>query len=186
MKTILLQGYPTPPTVSFTGSEFNNISYQNKVIEARISFNPQGLNISTNAANESGKVVFGESYWNDYTVTSHIRLVEGRSASLLVYFKDSKNYLSFGLSGNTYFLRSTKNGVSKDLVIPQFASYTTGTSITLKATVKNKRISAFVNGQPLFANIPVTEEAGMAGIKIWDPLIPAKADITSFAITPAQ
>ncbi len=184
LRDMLLDGAPGSPQLSLQGDSFTQFISEKNISEALTTVNKNGLTVTSLHADNSGKIVFGKPYWDNYTVTATMQQLRGKSVALLFYYKDANNYLSLGISGNDYFLRSTVNGNNTDLRLPYAASYVPSKSIQFKAVIKNNRVHTYIDGHPLFLNVSLKEEGGMAGIKVWDQFGIAEALITSFEIIP--
>ncbi|MDQ3077088.1 MAG: polysaccharide deacetylase family protein [bacterium] len=184
LKDMLLSGMPVSPQLSLHGDDFSTVLFDNNISEAHTIVDTSGLIISSLAADNSGKIVFGEPYWDDYTVTAHMKRIQGKSVALLMYYKDANNYLSLGISENDYFLRTTVNGKNTDLRIPYRAAFIPNETIEFKAVIKDNKISTYIDGYPLFRNVIIKEQGGKTGIKVWDPTGKAQAQLSSLEITP--
>ncbi|MES2437360.1 MAG: polysaccharide deacetylase family protein [Patescibacteria group bacterium] len=180
---ILHSQAPISPDLVYANTNF--VIPQNGVTDAEVTIQETGLHIKTIEPDQSGKVLFGEDYWENYSVTANIDRIQGASTGLLLYYKDAQNYVAFGLSGNYYFLRSTVQGVTKDLVPPFTSTRVTDKPIEFKVEIKNGKITTYVNGYHLFRNVSIKQKGGKAGIKIWDLMSTAHSEVSSLTIAPA-
>jgi peptidoglycan/xylan/chitin deacetylase (PgdA/CDA1 family) len=166
LKSILEKYAPTIPYVSLKGQNLNIIKPDADSRSGTVTYAADGLHLAaTNGRN--GQILYGETYWQNYSVAAILQRRVGRSVGIPFYYQDSKNYLAFGLTDNGYFLRSTVNGTTRDLVPSYITSESNYSFTEFKVTVKNRLITCYINGQPIFQNIYAPLQNGMAGMRTW-------------------
>ncbi len=185
--SILEKEAPVPPRLALSGSAIQPEDYDPNALAGIATTTAQGFSIQARTENYNGQVLFGKPYWQNYAVTAQLQRVAGRSAVLIFDYKDSKNYMSFGLTDNGYFLTSTVNDVRKNIRtdgVNKNAKSTFAQPFEFKAEVKNGTVNCYFNGKIVYANVPIPLSSGEAGVKVWDNTLKAQALVKTLRITP--
>ncbi|WP_373231446.1 metallophosphoesterase [Cohnella sp.] len=99
--------------------------------------------------------------WNNYSVEAILKSTDDDGVGLMFYYKDPSNYYKVDLDSQRNFrkLFKMKNGVETTLATSTGA-YTVGSDMTLKATVRNGKITVTLNGASLFGTVTDNDLTG--------------------------
>jgi peptidoglycan/xylan/chitin deacetylase (PgdA/CDA1 family) len=178
--TLLKREVPVPPALSFTPGNFTSEPFQ-EIVGARYNLSQEGLVLSSIEPNNSGIVTFGKTYWENYTYTVTLKRIQGRSAAALFHYVNNKNYMSFGITDKGYFLRSTVNDETKDL-IDSVLMNSSSNEFTFSVTTSGSKATGKLNGAVVFKDIAIPLERGAVGAKIWDDTIKAESLIEKLQV----
>ena len=121
----------------------------------------------TSGPNTSGRMLFGDQGWKNYTVTARIVREKGNSVSLVAYYTDEDNFISLDWSGKLVRLVEYVDGKEHEL-----ASYypweKTGEVEVLISVVDGKVMSYF-SGKMISRNVSTQLSRGAAWFDVWDP-----------------
>ncbi len=131
------------------------------------------------------RTLYGGSHWKNYKFDVDIERVSGKSAGLLIYYLDDKNYVSLIMSDNSLALIELVNGVEKQLV-PEFVNkYLVNGRQKITIKVVDQKATIYVNNKRIFNSIAINESHGYAGITMWDDNKQSIAKLYSLSIQPA-
>lgn len=181
---ILDQQAPTSPQLTLAGADFNRAYFDPKRFTGKILYLPNGLSLTAEKPAANGQIVFGEDYWRDYEATATIAQSTGRSIVLLFNCQDQKNYLAFGRTDNSYFLRETVNNTTRDL-IPPYRPPTAASAtepVVLSISAKAGLVSGSVNGTEIFSRVAVSLRNGAVGFKVWGNTTPGSGILQQLTV----
>ncbi len=123
----------------------------------------------------------GSSAWQDYAIEATVTTADNDGLGFLVHYVDAENYYKLELDSDGTYDRNPGNGAGalfnlvrmRDGVeeilgqVPQ--RYTVDESFTLRLEIVDQKISAFINGDEIFAYAieDRSHEAGTVGLYSW-------------------
>lgn len=148
-------------------------------------YNQEGFHITTAKDEDTARIIFGESRWENYAIEARIQRVDGRSAALIGHFRDTNNYVTFGMTDRTVYLREYINGKETDLAEPVLncRDFTTGLN-TYGMEFNDGRVTAKINDQVIYEGILITSPRGRIGFKVWGDTGIAESVVESLKIEP--
>lgn len=169
LKNILENEFPSDPELKLSNNDPEFFRQNAYLAYGNIAVDGSGLRLSTSHKNESARVSFGDSRWHDYKVRAVIKRLQGRSVVLLAYVKNKENYVSFGITDKGVFLREMVDGVERDLASSYLYEGPRQLSDTHELTVeiKDRNLTAYMDGVLAYENIPLQVEEGAVGFKVW-------------------
>ena len=170
LEMVLNDQAPRPPALNLTPESFSSATLIKDFFSGTMRVVPEGLELQAAEIGENGQVVFGEQHWQNYQARASIERTAGRSASLLFYVKDGKNYMSFGLSDNSFYLRATVDGKTIDLAPPRPAGVSQYGSIAYGISVKDGKVTCSINGLPIYSGVTVPVSNGAVGVRVWSDI----------------
>jgi peptidoglycan/xylan/chitin deacetylase (PgdA/CDA1 family) len=184
LKMTLEKELPANPVLNLTTDNFLTTKYDVDNYSGTASATSSGIDIKAQNPDDIGQLIYGEKYWKDYSATVVMKRVVGRSQSVLFYFVDSKNYMSFGNTDNGIFLRRTVNGVTRDLqkaYVPE-TPYTE--NVTFKIVTEDTTVTCFVNGKVIYSIHTLPFKSGKIGVRFWDDKVAAEGLVHSIVVKP--
>lgn len=183
LKNLLEKEKPTLPELNANTKTFPQLVYDKNHSVGVFTPSSLGMQIVAEKPNSNGQYIVGEQYWHNYRVSAVMERVTGQSMTLMFNYKDSKNYMLFGMSGNSYFLRSVVNGNIQNTQIPVKSGRSLGAPQRFMVEAKDGFVTASVDGNNiLYSKIPVPVKNGRVGVRVWDKEVPASGIIHSLVI----
>ncbi len=181
--SILDRFAPQPPQYSLLidGTKFTTPGEQ----EGTLTLSSTNARLFAEEADDIAMFLVGFQNWSGYTTTATITRNNTQSIGVVVNYQDTKNYVVCGLSGNTFYIQRSQNGVLKNLATSsRDVTLAKSSQLTFEVTsVANSSVSCVVNGKKIFTNTRVPFSRGQTGIKIWDGTKPAEVTIEQFHVS---
>lgn len=136
--------------------------------------------LRNNSEAHSARLTIGSVGWQNYSFDLVLVAKQGKSASVLVYYKDEENFISINQDGRHYWLSERVDGVETELTSIDFAGAMNQT--TIHAEVRNNSITVNINGQVLANNVIIQQSRGSVGLTVWDPTAKAEASISKLIL----
>ena len=184
LKELLEMEAPVASVLDVLGLGFQEQDFNRAYSTGAIHYYDNGAFVEAEQIAKNAQIIFGENYWNDYEVDVVLSKSVGRSAAVLVYFRDPKNYISFGQTDRGYFLRQTIDGVTEDLQMSYIPETIESGTTRFKVRIKEGRLTASVNGFIVYSKIPVSIDRGGLGVRFWDDKLKAAGMILSLKVKP--
>lgn len=177
---------PRPAGLHIDSSDIEMFKKSARDVFGAVNYDEKGLHLSPLPDYESVRVLFGDFHWSNYTVDADIQRVKGRSATLLGYFKDDKNYISFGVSGSSMFLRERTSEKEVDLAEPFAIDPALMTGVNrYRLEFLNGTVTAYFNGKKVFGPRRIRIERGASGMKVWDDRFNGEGILKALRIFPS-
>jgi len=188
LKNVLDQEFPTSPDLYILANNTKSVLQDSSLKYGYMSSNGEGnLRLRALAANASAKIQFGDPHWDNYDISIEAERKTGRSVFLSLFSSDEKNYVAFGLTDNGLFLREKIKGVDRELRPSVLLPVKQQTGFhNYRVIWRNGKITAYFDGQPIFANVPISQAEGTIGIKVWSDREVAESLIKWVKVTPVQ
>jgi hypothetical protein len=185
LKQILDYNAPKEPGLTYVFSNDNKIAATFMYSYGNFFYRQDGFHVTTEKDTDTARLIFGELRWKNYAVEANLERVFGRSAAIIGHFEDTNNYVTFGMTDNTVFIREYIDGQEVDLFpsLPYHQKYATGFH-TFRMEFLNGTVTAKIDNQLMFWGITVNSLRGRVGIKVWGDTQPAETIIQSFKIEP--
>ena len=176
---------PGPPTLTLGTNNVDEFKNSTKFDYGSVfNVDSNGLRLISSVDTPSSRVHFGETHWSNYTVEMTIQRMAGSSVVLIACLSDNKDYISFGVTRNSAFLKQTINDIDTQLARPVAVNLLQQN--IFKLAVINNTANGFLNGRLIFSNISVKLSEGMVGFKVWDESGIADGILKSVVVYPTK
>jgi hypothetical protein len=185
LKQLLDFNSPKEPRLTYSSGKNEKIAATFVYSYGNYFYGSDGFHVTPEKDADTARLIFGELRWKNYAVEASMKRVAGRSAAIIGHFEDTNNYVTFGMTDSTVYLREYINGQETDLVpsISNCFDLTTGFN-TYRMEFLNGRVTAKINNQVIYINVPVTSLRGRIGLKVWGDSQSAETVIRSLKIEP--
>jgi peptidoglycan/xylan/chitin deacetylase (PgdA/CDA1 family) len=167
LKEILEAHKPTIPDVAGT----ENMNDLKNILGAKygeVDIINNSLHLIDNKEFPSARVIIGSEHWKDYSVSFTMSLLSGRSVALIAYLQDNDNYLSFGITDSSLFLRQKFEGREKDLFTTLYNKSLKNKANVYRLKIVGDKVDAYLNGKLVYKNVSINVKRGAVAFRVWD------------------
>jgi peptidoglycan/xylan/chitin deacetylase (PgdA/CDA1 family) len=189
LKAILDREWPSKPHMDLSSGDLIAMQKAAQISYGQVSYDKDGMHLMSEQATGSGKVEFGDRHWSNYTVTARIKREHGRSVVLMAYVKDSRNYISTGITDNSIFIRESLDGQE----LPLQGAHLLDASELAKdgynefsVSIQDGALSMSLNGKTIYKDIRVFVEEGGVGFKVWSDDRAPEGILQSLTVAPHE
>ncbi len=183
LDNILRRYAPKKPSFYLTTETLETASIQEQAFEGNVSTTKEGILLRSSGPNEIGQLILGDIHWRNYTLDALLKRQSGRTSALIFNYTDDKNYMAFGLSDNGFFLRSTVDGVTKNVRMSRYEEVSKDGFLRFTVRLNGDNVDCLVNNLPLYSGISIPHDHGFVGVKIWHDVSRAETVIRSLEVT---
>ena len=127
----------------------------------------KGVTLASSASIPSARMLFGDRGWKNYSVTMRMVREKGRSASLIAYFIDERNFVSLDWGEQSLRLAERVDGNERELA--SYYPWEKDGEVEILVRVRDGFVSAYFSGIILADGLPTKLSRGAAGFGVWDP-----------------
>ena len=176
---------PKPPSLTMTPSDISKSFLQNtQLLYGRLETNSEsglaGITLKPSDGTNSGRMLFGDWGWSNYSIRASIVRQRGRSVSVIAYYSDEENYISLDWTDTSLRLVEVKGGTERELA--WYGPWENRGEAEVVLRIQDGHVSAYFSGIPLAREIPIRLTRGAAGFGVWDPKVTAQSTVTQLEI----
>ncbi len=171
---------PRPPSLVLAASSDIKPFLQKTQLLYGVVGTGKSITLSSATGSHSGRVLFGDWGWKDYSMKVRMVREKGRAVSLLVYYTDEDNYISLNWDDTSLQLMERVNGREREIA-PRYEWYEQG-MVEALIRIRHNAMSVYFSGITMAYAIPITLVRGAAGLSVWDPTGSAQSTIKKMEI----